>query len=428
MQLTDKIKNSKVFCTSPWVHLHSHPNGEVVTCCLSPSDVVVGNLHNQDIIEIWNADKIKELRTNILAGVPTPEICHRCYNKENEGFQSLRTGLNSTYLQNDSVIDVIESTLKDGTVEKLNLIHWDFRFSNLCNMSCRSCGPGLSSSWVSDNRALFNIVDDSPSIIKLPKDRNDKFLNDVLSNIDSVQSIHFAGGEPMMMEEHWIILDALKDAGRHDVSIHYSTNFTTLKFKNKHAFDYWGLFKHVNIAASIDDIGPRFEYIRNGGKWKTVEENCHAFKNQKFENVRLSFHPTISIFNALYLPELIKYIFENDNFNPFFNRGEKEPNYYARIVNLNPLTYPDIYSIQVLPSDIKKQIEIKLVELIKYSVDNITFDVEPLVSLIRFMYAADRSELLPNFVNYTHRIDQLRNQDLFKTFPEFLSFYHYLSN
>ena len=29
---------------------------------------------------------------------------------------------------------------------------WDYRFSNLCNFSCRMCGDMLSSSWLAENR------------------------------------------------------------------------------------------------------------------------------------------------------------------------------------------------------------------------------------------------------------------------------------
>ena len=32
----------------------------------------------------------------------------------------------------------------------------DFRFSNLCNFKCRTCGPDLSSSWYEDHNKMWN--------------------------------------------------------------------------------------------------------------------------------------------------------------------------------------------------------------------------------------------------------------------------------
>lgn len=368
----------------------------------------------------------------MLEGKETPEVCHRCYTKEKEGFQSLRIGMNAKYLHSPNEQAIIQSTQEDGTVEKMNLVHWDFRFSNLCNLSCRSCGPGLSSSWMKDHKKIWNISQDVPALSKLPEERNDLLLKDVLKNIDIVKSIHFAGGEPMMMEEHWIILDELQKAGRKDVKIHYSTNMTRFKFGKKHAFDYWHDFESIYVSASIDDQGERFNYLRNGGDWDEVYQNLKDIQNQKFKNLELAFHPTLSLFNIFSFPDLVKTIFDNDNF-----QGEIPAShilhYFVHVVNLNPLTYPDFYAMTVLPKDMKDKAAKGIEDLMKWATDNIKIteihgehvnvkptDVQPLQSLIDFMYAKDDTHLIPNFVNYTQNLDVIRKQDVFVTFPELL--------
>jgi len=422
------LSASKVFCTAPWTHLHSFPDGNVIACCLSPATEVLGNLNNQSLEEIWNSDKLKKLRVDMLNGTPDANICGRCYTKEAEGFQSLRIGMNNKYMHSE--LDVVQSTKEDGTVEDFNLIHWDFRFSNLCNLSCRSCGPGLSSSWMKDHKKIWNIEGNPSALIKLPEDRNNILLEDVLKNIDKVKSIHFAGGEPMMMEEHWVILEELQKANRKDVQLHYSTNMTRFKFGKKHAFDYWHDFENVYVSASIDDIGQRFNYIRNGGDWDEVYQNLLDIKNQNFKNLTLAFHPTLSIFNINSFPDLVKLIWENDNFQSNIPAPHLQ-HYFVHVVNLNPLTYPDIYSMTILPEEEKKKAAKGIEDLIQWVHDTMPakpgypINVDPLKSLIDFLYANDNSHLLQNFLGYTENLDKFRDQDFFATFPELESLKKY---
>jgi hypothetical protein len=76
---------------------------------------------------------------------------------------------------------------------------------------------------------------------------------------------YFAGGEPMLMKEHWYILNKLVELKRFDVILKYTINCSTLSYAGKNAIDYWNLFdkKQIRITNSIDDIGQRLEYQRN---------------------------------------------------------------------------------------------------------------------------------------------------------------------
>ena len=106
-----------------------------------------------------------------------------------------------------------------------------------------SIGVGLSSSWYSDNKELasnerlkeigsdyYNNVDKdrTSSLISV----NDKvsFLELLQPHYDCVDEIYFAGGEPLVMPEHYQILDKLLELGRTDVNIRYSTNFSKMVF------------------------------------------------------------------------------------------------------------------------------------------------------------------------------------------------------
>ena len=118
-----------------------------------------------------------------------------------------------------------------------------------------------SSSWVPDaikiwgkkkymaeNKKGLNIVDDIEGQSKLT------FLED---QIKHVERIYFAGGEPMMMDDHWYILELLKKHKRFDVRIMYNTNMARLDWKGKNVIDYWKLWEpgKIEIWPSLDEYG-----------------------------------------------------------------------------------------------------------------------------------------------------------------------------
>ena len=141
----------------------------------------------------------------------------------------------------------------------MDLKYWDFRFSNLCNMKCRSCGPRYSSAWVPDAKKLGYTDQEKVWMIDTIDDQNNyDFLKD---QINVVEKIYFAGGEPLIMPEHWQILDMLVENNRFDVKISYNTNALTLTHKNKNAIDYWKQWPpgKVQVWPSIDEIGKRAE-------------------------------------------------------------------------------------------------------------------------------------------------------------------------
>ena len=156
--------------------------------------------------------------------------------------------------------------------------HWDSKFA----LKCRSCGPKHSSSWVPDaikiwgkkkymaeNKKGLNIVDDIEGQSKLT------FLED---QIKHVERIYFAGGEPMMMDDHWYILELLKKHKRFDVRIMYNTNMARLDWKGKNVIDYWKLWDpgKIEIWPSLDEYGERAELVRSGTIWPKTLKNIET--------------------------------------------------------------------------------------------------------------------------------------------------------
>ena len=396
-----KLTQSKTFCILPWIHMHAFPNGQAYPCCLSDSDYPVGNLHTNTMEEVWNSSEYKQLRTNMLEDTPSKE-CTRCYEREATGFVSSRNDLNKNFGHH---IGLVDATKSDGTYEDFKLRYYDIRFSNLCNMSCRTCGSWFSSSWYNEEEKLFG-KRNHPQFMYAGNDQYDMW-NQMQQHIPYLEQIYFAGGEPLIMEEHYWILKELAQREMFDVKLIYNTNFSRLALKNDNVLELWRLFKNVSVGASLDGMGPRAEYIRKGTKWDDIVRNRELMIEQ-LPNVDFYVSTTVSIMNALHVSD-----FHRD----WVERGLLKPQDW----NINILQGPERMRIDVLPKQYKQQVETKIREHIEWlrPQDPLTRAIGGYEGMINFMWQADNSNLLKEFYSYTDKLDSSRNESFDLTFPEY---------
>ena len=416
------IQNSKVIpitpisptvCAVPWMHLAFEPSGQVVPCCLtSTHNYFSGNLKTQTLEEIWNSDTQKALRKDMIEG-KEPKICSKCFDRERVTGESSRT------FHNRDFADVVEAipniTLEDGTCTTMDLKYWDFRFSNICNYKCRSCGPRYSSAWVPDARKMgFADQEKVWSIETVDDATNFEFLD---SQIKNVKRIYFAGGEPLLMPEHWQILDMLVAQERYDVKLSYNTNCSTLEYGKKNIIDYWSKwnFGKLEVWPSIDEIGPRAELIRSGTVWHKVEENLKTLAD--LDSIILRPGITVGVFNVFRLPEIIYHLVDIGVIKK--DPRTKRIDYNNFFINL--LETPVHYHVEVLPDDFKEEIIKKLnlfiVEFrLKYQADLSKHFEHILHELTKpFNEKAAR-----RFVKMTETLDALRNENTYETIPELI--------
>jgi organic radical activating enzyme len=230
----------------------------------------VGNCKTNTMTEIWNSPEQKQLRQDMLTETKN-DACGRCYEQEESGFFSGRQSANKHHGHH---IHRTQNTEEDGQFNDFEMTYWDIRFSNLCNLSCRSCGHIFSSSWYKDQVQLAGPEwEKNNSVLNYAGRFKTDMMEQLMEHLDHVEQIYFAGGEPLMMDEHYVILEELERRGRFDVRLIYNSNFTQVKLKDRMVFDYWKKFDSVAVGASLDAMGPRAEYIRKGTKWQTVEDN-----------------------------------------------------------------------------------------------------------------------------------------------------------
>jgi hypothetical protein len=145
----------------------------------------------------------------------------------------------------------------------------------------------------------------------------------------------------------------------------------------------------VHLDISIDDIGDRFEYQRNGASWVQVTKNIKKFNLERRPNFKTQVSTAVSIMNVLYLPELCEW-YNSENFDSWW---------------LNVVWTPGYYCITEMPTDAKKLV---LDRLNNYDFGIHQDQVDVIISIIQNSDFKNDS----NFIKKIKHIDLIRNQDL----------------
>ena len=211
------------------------PSGKIGPCSQISADYL------KPISELNNPNRFADLKTQ---DCPPDHPCNKCSVNEYHGLPSYR------------------NTFDRAVTSAPGLQFVDIRNTNVCNLKCRYCGPHFSSQWA-EELAVF-------PIIKTQELTNYKQI----LITDSLHWMYFTGGEPLVNGEHWQLLEELITSGMSkQISLMYSSNLTTLKYKNKDIINIWRQFKHVQIHCSIDAVGEPLENIRSGTNWEKIKSN-----------------------------------------------------------------------------------------------------------------------------------------------------------
>lgn len=399
--IANHISEMKNLCVAPWVHLHTWPNNKVLPCCLTPMENTIGDLSESSLAEVWNDKPIRDMRLQFMND-ERPASCHRCYSIEDAGGKSYRHHLNKFYADDFSTI---RETDINGHTKGMNIKYWDFRFSNICNFKCRSCGPQLSSGWYEDTEQLYGEL---PKNLPDPKNFATKPSWQELEPLfEIVEEIYFAGGEPLIMEEHYRILNKLVAMEKFNVKLRYNTNFSRLKYKKLDVLDIWNKFKDVKIGASIDAMGPRAEFMRSGTKWDAIVENRNQMK-ERSPDTHFFTNITLGNMNSFHIIDFYKWIVDNEFI--------QDP----RDIHINLVQFPKHYSLQSLPKEIKKQIEELYLDMADYCDSHKIERVgEQFKMAVNYMNEEDIFEQERNtFRNMTKNLDKIRNESFLEVFPE----------
>lgn len=364
------FKLSSTFCPMPWASIEVAANGNFRPCCVFSRKSEFNIKHNT-IDEFRYSSDMVALRKSLLNG-ESPEECNYCWNSENTGNSS-----NRTYALTLLKKEFYNKRLSSDPIE-LRLL--DIKQGNYCNLKCRICSPYLSSQIALEQNIK---IDGNWSKQNLCWDKLKKIA-------DTIKYIDIYGGEPLLHTAlHVDFLTFLHVSNMSkNIRLHYNTNGTIWPTE---FFKVWTGFKQVNISFSIDDIGKRFEYQRKNASWNIVQDNLQNFKKISDSTFSFSFFVTISIFNVLYVDQIISYL---EQFNwP---------------IHLNLLTSPSQLSIFNIPDPIANAILNKKEQYINTL----------LTPILQIMQTQQHNLESKSIVDYISAIDNIRSESLTDSHPE----------
>lgn len=432
------MTTSKTFCPLPWIHMATRPNGDVRVCCtanasgagtkdnktagLVKKDGIAMNLRDHSIEEVWNSEHMRNTRLQMLNG-EVPVSCTKCFEEESNGVVSKRQWETREWKGKINMENLVDKTQEDGSLE-VDIPYFDLRLGNVCNLKCTMCSPHDSSSWIKDWKLQQPKYKDPLLASDQDWDQNfdytwykkGSFLESMMEQAGNIQQLYFAGGEPLMIPEHWKILQELIAEGHaKNIKLRYNTNGhpdSAMK-----AVNYWNHFKEVVVNFSLDGTQYVNSYIRYPSDWLQTIASLRYMVNQVDKKHQVNIACAVQALNALDLVDLVDWSIQRNDIN------NKRTHMAAPFINTHLVYFPSYMNIKVLPIEIKNQVRRKIEDFIIRNSKDKYFNDHPMgkqrwEGIIKFMYSEDWSDKLPALVEYLGSCDKTRGTNWRETFPE----------
>ena len=265
---------------------------------------------NVDWKNFKNSDYMKSIRLQMLNG-KLPKECFLC--EKSNAPVVLKDEYNLRY--KEEIQSILATTAADGSTQH-KLRYLDYR-SNLCNLSCRMCGPYASNTFqkiinsADDEHVKFvfgpNAKKDPLVITKKFKDFYSNELTNLLEN-ENITDIYFAGGEPLIEPNHLVFLDSAKKFQEaKNISIAYNSNLAFSQKILEKWLPYAQEFKLVSVMASIDGVGDIYEYVRHGGDFNIFDSNLDYLIKNSPSNFLARLDITLNSLNVFFLEDFARY-------------------------------------------------------------------------------------------------------------------------
>ena len=459
---------SKTFCALPWMHLSTRPNGHMRVCCtanasgvavnaesqnksisdagiVKKSNGMPANLNNTSLSEAWNNDYMKNIRKQMLNG-EKPISCIKCFKEEDAGHRSKRQWETAKWVKELGIDDVLNNTKEDGSVDpKIRYI--DLRLGSKCQLACVMCSPNDSSGWIKEHNDIYPSLKNTTLKESMTWEKttgklksvggsynwhknNPTFWNDLYKHIPTLKQLYWAGGEPLIMEEHYDVLEkVIADGHAGQIELRYNSN--GLEWRDD-LFDLWKHFRQVIFHFSIDDIGDRLHYIRYPAPWNQIEQQIKALDDYPHDNLVLTTAWTGIALNLFYLPEFIKW-----KLNSNFKKLNSWPN-GAGLWSCHLAYWPPQLNIKALPIWFKAEIRQKFEKdffpwleknwqlstgVIEQGITyeqwrNSEYGIKRFEGLLGFMDAEDWSVRLPEMAEWCYTVADHRKLDFNEIFHD----------
>ncbi len=402
-----QLKDKKLwFCPLPFTHIFSSLSGRYAPCY----DALGHTGHNMEdtTIEEWyTSDYQNKLRDQMTREDYDPEYldvhCTGCRLQEKKYGRSDRMKYVEQVLAGtfDSkvpellrVVQKFKEEHKIGLDERLLDIKMKM-FGNACNLDCYMCTPRSANTRTLSLKRIGKVYD--PDLdpkdgerMNTQKHDGEKYLDDVASVAKYTRSIKLIGGEPLVMKNHYKLLDKLVLTGySKGIDLIYKTNLSVFDMEGYNFRNYFNFFKEFIMKVSIDSYGKYNDYIRKKSDWPALINNLMVMKERK--NSRVNVHSVISFLSVLQNYKLIDYLKE---------KGIPHTSYI--------IEYPKILQVKNLPYEIKQEL------IPKY---------KNFPNIVRALEKEQDVEAFIKTIEYCQALDKAHGHNLFDLHPELKPYY-----
>lgn len=421
----------------PWIHLATRPNGDVRLCCTANAsgagevdakeaglvlqDGNIMNLRDYSIEEVWNSSHMKTTRLQMLAN-QVPTSCAKCFEEESNGIVSKRQWETSVWSERLDLNSIVSKMSLDGTMP-VSIPYFDLRLGNVCQLKCIMCSPHDSSAWIKDWKLQYSKY----KTIELIKDQHwddrnrdytwyqkGSFLDTMKDQASFIKELYFAGGEPLLIPEHYKILEFMVETGNAaNCILRYNSNGLELP---ERLFELWNHFKEVKFNFSVDALGERNDYIRYPSKWENVVANLERLDDTP-DNITVNIACAVQLMNVLTIPELVQWK-ESKNFKKI-----NLPPYGAGLIGTHLVYLPSYLNVRVLPKSLKDKVKKRINyfcsrKAIDTEFVNNPYGLKRWQGLLHYMEAEDWSNKIPMLLDYLETTDSVRGTSYTTIFPE----------
>ena len=384
------MKDNGSYCPLIFNEIYADSSGEYRLCCHARSTETSKKYKSQTHkpFEYFNSPEMEDKRDKVLSGTKLPE-CVTCYKQEevNPDGESYRQRKLRQY-----------SYELPTHVDKVNL---KLRINgSYCNLSCYMCIPYNSSTRRNEMNEIYPEGWDFFSTSKFVSVKHKEYemiVEDILNNIEKVNTIHITGGEPLQLPNHWKLIDKIPKEHAKNIKLVYDTNLTELRYKNHSVYDIEDKFKSVYWGVSCDHFENKLSWIRYPIDVKQFEKNLKEMLDSGF-NANISC--TISLLNVFDLIDINNYYKNKFGANVHFN---------------SIVTTPNFLSIRHLPVDVKQKL-LNQLDVPVYDIRGVSK-----FQLVKTQLKLDGDTTnLQKAYDYMDKLSKNRNFDWRKLWPDFL--------
>ena len=451
---TNIVGALKTVCDLKWNYpIFNMERGEFRSCCRTPPI----KISEQDL-ELFGKDaflnsiSMKQSRLELVRGVRNID-CQSCWNLEDSGMTSPRHNNNQFWkhlVERKHVIPILPfnetnlitrlskvANIDDPVLSSNKPYMLEISLGNTCDMKCMYCSHHYSSQWATE-RIKYGDIKPEQFENEFPKSPDnfgtafwDWFKADGRMNITRIGII---GGEPLITPEFYEFADKLiesmakvKLVRKNKITLWLVTNLNTPQHYLNKFLDYLPKLTttfNIEILVSMESVGERAEYIRNGVNWTRFTNNLDLLLSKRELVFSFGFIISLNVLNISTIKDFI--IFTEEL---YIKHGRPVA------LNQNIISFPEWQSPMLLTPDFAKYIDecadymesksdtMPLVDDKLARWDSYATFLRTLATSIKYN-TTDQLVLRKKFAEWFDVYDERRKMKLIETFPEYTDFYN----